>query len=305
MSRPANSFRTLGGGVPVHYDRLRREDYGTRGVPATFHATSDFEAKLDRCFMQLWESTPFGKAELLISAGAFVAKPGFHGLGRALDLDGIFWRDKTFVTLFDGFQGRDRPLYLAIEAVLRMHFGQVLNYDFNAAHHDHFHIDDIAPGFRQSSKTATFFVQNALSFVLGQPVSRDGIFGNQTRDAVARALTGLGITGSIGTPNVWQKFLEGIVKTVFQANPVPSAANLPSSFRADFVPGVGTELLSSFSSMEESAEPNLTPGELLQNVYEVIDQEIGQAAQKPNIEGAVTAFASHPEIQRVLEPDGR
>lgn len=104
MSKPANTFQTLGG-VPVHYDRRHPGDYGTRGAPATFHATSEFEAKLDRCFEQLWELSPFGKAEAITSAGAWVNKPGFHGLGRALDLDGIFWREKTFVALFDGFRG--------------------------------------------------------------------------------------------------------------------------------------------------------------------------------------------------------
>ena len=66
-----------------------------------------------------------------------------------------------------------------------MHFGQVLNYDFNAAHRDHFHIDDVAPGFRPSSKTAVFFVQNALSFVLGHNVSyrpRAGLTGPNFRE---------------------------------------------------------------------------------------------------------------------------
>lgn len=300
MSRPANTFRALGG-VPVHYDRRHSGDYGTRGAAATFHVTEEFEAKLDRCFEQLWELSPFGRAEVITSAGAWVNKPGFHGLGRALDLDGIFWRDKSFVTLFDGFQGRDRRLYLAVEAVLRMHFGQVLNYDFNAAHRDHFHIDDVAPGFRASSKTAVFFVQNALSFVLGHSVSRDGVFGSETDGALVRAMSDLGISGSISDLGVWRRFLMGIVQTVFQAQGVLPAGDFPRSLTADLVAPTGGSFLSlSAADGGATSEGYPTPDELLRNAYEVIEQELGGTSLKPRIEGAVTALANHPEIQRIV-----
>lgn len=311
MSRPSNTFRTLGGGVPVHYDRRTPGDYGTRGVQATFHATSEFEAKLDRCFEQLWELCPFGRAEVITSAGAYVDKPGFHGSGRALDLDGIFWADKTFVTLFDGFQNRDRRLYLAVESVLRMHFGQVLNYDFNAAHRDHFHIDDVAPGFRQNSKTATFFVQNALSFVLGQSVGRDGVFGPQTARAVERALDDMDVSGSIGNLSVWRQFLSGVARAVFGAGATPLAVDAPASLAEDLVIPFGGGTLSVLSASTalaadgngdgESADLP-TPHVLLQNVYQVIEQELSGTSLRPKIEGVVTAFANHPEVQSVVEP---
>lgn len=306
MSRPNNSFTTLGGGVPVHYDRRNNQDYGTEGAPATFFVTADFEAKLDRCFEQLWELTPFGRARIITSAGAYVNKPGFHGMGRALDLDGIFWPDKTFVTLFDGFQGDNRPLYLAVEAVLRMHFGQVLNYNFNAAHRDHFHIDDVAPGFRRTSRTVAFFVQNSLTFVLGRRVSIDGVFGPETDTALAGALNDMGISGSITSLNVWRQFLLGIVQTVFQADPAFVGGSVPSSFAADFVPQAGAPT-SSLSAI--TAEPTTildsTPAELLRNVYQVISDELSETSLKPKIEGAVTAFASHPDVQNLVEQNGR
>jgi len=89
---------------------------------------------------------------------------------------------------------------------------KVPNYDFNAAHRDHFHIDDVAPGFRQNSKSATFFVQNALSFVLGQSIGRDGVFGPQTAAAVGRALNDMGVNGSITNLNVWRQFLTGVAR---------------------------------------------------------------------------------------------
>ena len=305
MGRPANTFRTLGG-VPVHYDRRHPGDYGTRGAAATFHTTEEFEAKLDACFEQLWELSPFGRAEVITSAGAWVNKPGFHGLGRALDLDGIFWPGKTFVTLFDGFQGGNRPLYLAVEAVLRMHFGQVLNYNFNAAHRDHFHIDDVAPGFRVSSKTAVFFVQNALSFVLGRPVSRDGVFGPETDGTLVRALSDLGISGSINNLGVWRRFLMAVARTAFQADGALPAGEVPRSLAADFVAPAGTSFLSLAGAAADrgTAPPHPSPDELLRNVYDVIEQELGGTSLKPRIEGAVTALANHPEIQRVFQAAG-
>jgi len=308
MTRPNNSFTTLGGGVPVHYDRRNELDYGTRGGGGfTFFATSSFESKLDACFAQIWELSPFGRAEVITTAGAWVPKPNsFHNDGRALDLDGIFWRDKPFVTLHDGFQGGNRPLYFAIEAIIRMHFGQVLNYNFNAAHRDHFHISDTSPGFNRSSMTATFFLQNALTFVLGHPVGRDGIFGNETRGALDLAMDEMGITGSIDNSlDVYRQFLTGVARAGFRLA-APSPGESPLSPAEDFVAPstLGFLAASEVASVATESESPATETavELLANAYAVIDLELGNTSLRPKIEGAVTAFANHPDIQRVIAP---
>ena len=284
MPRPSNSFTTLGGGVPVHYDRLPLAPYGSRGVPHTFFSTVAFEAKLDSCFEQLWELNPFGRAQVITSAGAWVNKPGFHGLGRAFDLDGIFWAEKSFVTLRDGFEGNDRRFYLAVEAVLRMHFGEVLNYNFNSAHRDHFHISDVEPGFSQGRSTTVFFLQNALTFVLGHTVGIDGEFGPQTNGALTAALGELGIGGSLNNLNVYRQFLTAVANRVFHPTPSPESA----------------EEVAPMAESESRSVTEATPEELLLAVYNVIDQELGCTSIKPIIEGAVNAFASHPDVQKLI-----
>jgi hypothetical protein len=125
-NRPANFFTELAG-VPVHYDRFPEPEfsYGTRGKPMRFHCTPAFQQKLEVCFQELWQVCPLGPAEVITSAGTFVDKPGHHGRGSAFDLDGIFWANKTFITLH---YPMDRPVYLAVDALLRKHFGTVLNY---------------------------------------------------------------------------------------------------------------------------------------------------------------------------------
>ncbi len=124
MARPTNSFRTITR-IPVNYDRLNN-DYGTRGIPYTFYSTNELEKKLDKCFGELWDLCPYGKAEIITSAGTYVNKSGQHGRGRAFDLDGIFWSNRDFVTLWDGYNKGDRRFYFGVYANLRKKFCTVL-----------------------------------------------------------------------------------------------------------------------------------------------------------------------------------
>lgn len=278
MPAPSHSFNTLGG-VPTHYDRLRPEHYGTRNGPhRSFNATAAFSAKLDAAFRDLWEICPFGRAEMIATAGAFVAKPGFHGEGRAFDLDAIFWPDVDFVTLEDGFRDRNRNLYFAVEAVLRMHFGQILNYNFNAAHRDHFHIDDVAPGFRPASQSATFFLQNVLITVYGQNIGLDGDFGQQTGRAAERVFESLGIQGGLGDRDAWLSFLRVTAGRAFEA----AEGGAPGG-------GGGDDL------------SNRTPSELLLHVFEVIQQELSDTTLRAPVEHALNTFASHPRVRALLD----
>ena len=159
MPRPDDSFTKLVG-VPVHYDRRSARDYGTRGAPARFFVTAEFHGILEAFFAELWTICLSGKAEVITSAGAWVDKPNSqHATGEAFDLDGIFWGNKSFVTLN---YPKDKKFYLGVEAVLRKHLGTVLDYHYNASHRDHFHIDigsDV--GFRRVTSN-TLFLQAAL-----------------------------------------------------------------------------------------------------------------------------------------------
>ena len=282
MPAPSHSFNALGG-VPTHYDRLTPEAYGTRNGPhRSFNATAAFTAKLNAAFNELWELCPFGRAEMIATAGAFVNKPGFHGQGRAFDLDAIFWPNNVnFVTLEDGFRNRNRNLYFAVEAVLRRHFGQILNYNFNAAHRDHFHIDDVAPGFVTTSRSATFFLQNVLITVYGQEIGLDGDFGQQTRGAAERVFESLDILGGLEDDEAWRTFLRETARRAFAA----AAGGGPAA------------------DEDEDVLEERTPSELLRHVFTVIQEELSDTALRAPVEHALNAFAEHPRVRTLLEED--
>lgn len=192
MPQPKNSFKTLGGYVPVHYDRLPESGLGTRGVPRTWYCTKDFENKMDNCFVELWEKCPLGRADIICTAGAWVDKGGMHGRGQAFDLDAIFWGDR--LVLAKNYPN-DKVAYLGIESVLRRHFGTVLNYKYDRAHEDHWHFDDGASvGFR-TKRSVVLYLQMTLNevFKVSPRLEVDGGYGNKTRDGVRQALKDCGL----------------------------------------------------------------------------------------------------------------
>jgi len=208
------SFTSLAG-VPVNYAREPVAPYGTRGKAHTFNCTPGFRQKLEACFAELFSVSPLGRAEVITSAGTLVAKPGFHGLGRAFDLDALFYPGRDFVTLR---YPTDQKFYLGVDAILRKHFGTVLNFLYNSDHHDHLHVDDGSEvGFVKSSKSRVFFVQAALTHALNVPVDIDGAFGPQTAGGLGTAFERLGITGDIGTREVWLEFLSRVAAEAFSA----------------------------------------------------------------------------------------
>ena len=217
MPQPAHFFKTLGGGVPVHYDRLDSpHHYGSRGKARNFHCKTDFEPLLDAAFRDVWLYTGLGKAEVITSAGTYVDKPGQHGQGRAMDIDGIFWSDKTFVTLHAGWQGQDREFYFGIEAVLRMHFGVVLDYEYDVPHRDHFHVDDsIGRSFRTSSRSKVRSLQGMLNHVWGKNVDEDGVWGDQTAGAVSEVLAVAGLPGPITNQEQWLLLMKKTAERAF------------------------------------------------------------------------------------------
>ena len=135
------------------------------------------------------------------------------------------WSDRKFIVLDDGRKAGDRKFYFGIEAILRKHFGIVLDYLYNQPHWDHFHIDDGTPiNFNTSSRSKVLFLQGALVYIFGLSVGSTGIdgrWGNNTKNAVNKALSKLGITGNIFTLNVWKSFLTGTAKEAFGTKIIP------------------------------------------------------------------------------------
>lgn len=209
MSGSMTSFSSLAG-VPVNYAREPVAPYGTRGKAHTFNCTPAFLQKLEACFAELFSISPLGRAEVITSAGTLVAKPGFHGLGRAFDLDAVFWAGRDFVTLR---YPTDQKFYLGVDAILRKHFGTVLNFLYNADHHDHLHADDGSEvGFVKASESRVLFLQASLTHVLGIPVDIDGDYGPQTDGGLRTALERLGIGGELTDREVWLRFLTSVAR---------------------------------------------------------------------------------------------
>lgn len=278
MGRPVHSFVTLAG-VPVHYDRLATGAYGTRGVPRREYAEADFAAKLELCFHELWQVGGLGRAEVITTGGAYTAKPGRHGVGRAFDLDGIFWPDRVFVTLHAGAHGQDRALYFGIECLLRRHFGQVLDFQYDAAHRDHFHIDDAHPvGFRAGSSATVLFAQGLLAHVFEAPLAADGAWGPVTAAALESAARALQVEPDFSQTSNWLTFLARAAQLSFNKRRGQTPASLVATTQT---------------------EP-LTPGELFQTAYRVIREELGDSAVRKTIESALDAFAGHPEAHSLL-----
>ncbi len=209
-------------GVQFNYARPPVASYGSRGKPYTFRCTEALKSTLSRAVLDLTETCPLGRPEVITSAGAYVNKPGQHGHGRAVDIDGIFWGDFSFVTNEYSVNPR---FYIGVESVFRKHFGLGLNYNYNSAHHDHLHLDlSMDVDFKQSSKSYTLYLQDALNRVYGKDIIVDGLWGGQTESATIDVLGKLGLSGQISSPNTWRAFLAKTAEAAFSESPTATTA---------------------------------------------------------------------------------
>jgi hypothetical protein len=139
----------------------------------------------------------------ILTGGLTVNKPGQHGVGNAVDIDGFWWSST------DKFMANDAPTdwwrYLRYEATLRKAFGTVLNYDYNTDHQDHWHCDLGGTTAWRGVESQAKFVQRALNEIWGENLIIDGNWGNNSRAALTRA--GYDFT----TPDGWNNFLDDII----------------------------------------------------------------------------------------------
>jgi hypothetical protein len=233
---------------------------------------------MDNCFAELWKKCPLGKADIICTAGAWVNRSSMHGQGRAFDLDAIWWGDR--LVLANNYPN-DKVAYLGIESVLRKHFGTVLNYRYNGAHQCHWHFDDGTDiGFR-TRRTVVLYLQMTLNevFKVSERLVVDGDYGDNTRDGVRQALEACGLVNATevssnskldqALKDHWMKFLDEAAKR-------------------------GLAVLKP-AGEEESAS------DLLERLYGVINEELGNSAARKTIETALTTFVSHPTIEKALD----
>ena len=197
------------GGKQLLYDRSVPGHYGVTGVKFRPFIDDDFAAECETCFTELFALfAAHGMAEVdaILSGGVGRSGSGtsYHHKNRAFDLDGFVMPGGNWVA--DTFPVRPH-LYLAIESILRRHFGTVLSYDYNAAHQDHFHFDNgRAPGFKINAKSHVIYLQNVIFFVYDIPIGRDGVWGPETSGAATDLRKELGI-GPFSDLANWMEFL--------------------------------------------------------------------------------------------------
>ncbi|MDQ3654922.1 MAG: penicillin-insensitive murein endopeptidase [Chloroflexota bacterium] len=117
-----------------------------------------------------------------------------HSFGDAIDIAGVRWptvggpASRLRETIVHNFADQaERALLRRINACLRLSFATVIDYNYNAAHQDHFHCDtNRGRGRRLRGKTTTLFTQEALSHVLGQPIALTGRFDAATERGLSQ-----------------------------------------------------------------------------------------------------------------------
>lgn len=135
-------------------------------------------------------------------AGATTCKPGYHAIGRAIDLTRITLKSGKRIDMNVSWRADrpigDRRLYLAVVAAARMHSSHVLGAywrnrsgDWNTSHDNHIHVDN-ARGhvtrngpepLHRGSETDTVLVQLACNWLNGANLAVDGQFGRRTQYA--------------------------------------------------------------------------------------------------------------------------
>jgi|GEM_PF-1848233 len=212
MANPREATYSSVAGIPLHYSR--HLNYGSEGINVNFSSTNRLKALLEDCFQQLSDESPFGKPRLIVSAGLYVNKEGQHGKGRAIDVDSIYWPNRTLISYLYPF---DTVLYLAVESIFRQYFGIVLNYRYNDPHKDHWHMDDSSPvDFFTHSRSRVLYLQACLTHIYDYPVVVDGIWGPQTGGETARVLGELGLGADLKNANTWKAFLRKTAQKGFE-----------------------------------------------------------------------------------------
>ena len=202
--------------APILCDRRCEGRDGRRRQPKAVYMSETMQAALDGCMRELFGAVPaeFGPAKLIRAGRVFAPQPGYHGMGRAFDLQGLVWAGRQWTA---GAFSHDPHLSLGIESIFRRHFGTVLTHADGRSHRDHIHIDDgLVVGFRKTCRSGVAFVQNALCSAYGKNLVLDGVWDPETALAQREVRDQLGIGGFSNVDN-WRWFLEVTAVRSFDA----------------------------------------------------------------------------------------
>jgi len=194
-------------GVPLFFAR------GVAPRPQTFSVEPGFRDVLERTVRTVRRRAPqsFGELKRITCAGVLVAKPGFHGLGRAFDHDEWRFENVAIRPIARDHAAADlarRQRYWALAALMRARSAFVLHGHFNAAHEDHIHQDNGGPRpFTTGSEATVKLVQAVCNHIYGASLAIDGAFGQKSQGAAREAMQRVHLAGDIADPVQWTRFL--------------------------------------------------------------------------------------------------
>ncbi|CAN5684279.1 hypothetical protein BH20ACT2_BH20ACT2_22770 [soil metagenome] len=196
-------------GTPLHYWRWNDGTAGQRSEQRAFVGTNELHDRLVGWLREVRalsaRHASLGPVTRIVSAGAYVNKPGQHGLGRAFDLDQVLWSNGACTPYHHEHGSGDIAIvrrYLAVDALARRHFRFVLDGGYNRAHADHLHLDLGGVPIRcdRASRSDTAFVQMVANAHLGSGLAVDGAWGPRTQTAFDESLRRLGVAGDPHAP---------------------------------------------------------------------------------------------------------
>lgn len=251
------SFNTFNR-IEMRYDRLATHPYGSAGKLYNFRGQQALKDAIGAWVNTLEE---YGiNPRYILSAGTYVNKPGMHGKGLAVDVDGLWFSPDDILMTLNA--PRHWKRYLAVEATLRMHFSVVLNYDYNRQHRDHWHCDLTYSNLFYKGKNQLLFAQRVLNVFAGNSLEIDGKWGEKTETAFR------GFMDRGSDNDSWIEFLEKIAGT-----------------------------WASDANISTPAEPTII--ELANECYDMADM-IRDEADLIRMKTALNNFFTHEDVQEFL-----
>jgi hypothetical protein len=205
--------------------------YEGDGRLRSFSYDDTFYSRVETWFQFFRVNTPiaWGPPFEIWCWGVFVDKgscgTSFHKVGRAFDISRIYATDPATGTRSQVFNSRHdiwgdwtgsdltttRKRYWGTAASLHYHFRSTLTYFYDSDHDNHIHFDNGISGssntsFSSGSDSQVQHLQAALTYVWGETVGIDGIYGPQSTAAANRVITRIGRSGTLSTQANWLEF---------------------------------------------------------------------------------------------------
>lgn len=200
-------------GVPVYYGG--RQIRHSRGS-----LLEHFYRDLGRAIAEIGRYCPRGMPSRIHTVGIRGDQRSGrrHREGRAFDLAALEWTHPEPHHLRAPGAVHSPAEYLAVEACLRMHLGQVLDYWYDEPHRSHWHIDDKHPPGWRAVRSCNVFVQSSLRHVHLQDIGEiDGAWGPRTAGGWENVVSDLGDGELCRCGRPWRLFLEHTASVGFAA----------------------------------------------------------------------------------------